>query len=105
MPDAVQIESPECERMCAVAPYSQKIGEFLEWVRDTHGAFLAVPHEHSEGCEDEDGDRMCGLHREELCYFGKSIPDLLAEFFEIDMDKVESERRAILAALQKGGKG
>lgn len=87
MPDAIQIESPECERMCAVAPYSQKIGEFLEWVRETHGAFLAV--------YDDNGRCHC---------FGKSPSELLAGFFEIDLNKVESERRAILAALAERGK-
>jgi hypothetical protein len=78
-------DAPECERMVAVAPESQKIGEFLDWL-GAQGIHLAA--------WDEDDDR---LHPH-----GESFERLLARYFEIDLAKVEQERRAILASLQEG---
>jgi len=66
------IQTPECDKLHAIADKSQVVGEFIEWVREKHGVHMP-----------------------------KSIDDLLADFFEIDQNKVEQEKRAILESLRK----
>jgi len=68
-------ETPELEKMRGVREESQKIGQFLDWLR-------------GEGMQIVDGD-------DEPLYL--SIEQLLAKYFEIDLEKVEEERRALLA--------
>lgn len=74
---------PECEKMSAVSDKSQVCGEFLEWLnaeKDLHlGSYT------SEGL-------MRGVN--------VKTEALLAEFFEIDLKKVEAERRAMIEGLQ-----
>ena len=66
------VETTECDRLAKVADDSQKIGDFLDWLQQEHDVELP--------------DR---------------IERLLAEYFDIDLDKVEQERRGLLAALQE----
>lgn len=74
---------PECEKMKAISEDSQKIGEFLEWL-DQHSMFVAE-------YDRRDFPQPIRLNREQL----------LAKYFKIDLNKVEKERRSILADLQK----
>lgn len=77
-------EYPECEKLKAASPKSQAIGEFLDWLEAEKGVQLARYPEDSE----------------RLVPFSFSTERLLAEFFGIDLDKVEDERRAMLSSLQ-----
>ena len=78
----IHIKTSECDKMLKVASDSQKIGEFLEWLQNEREITL---------CE-ENGDE----------FYPARIPieRLLAEYFEIDLDKVEAERSAILGGLR-----
>lgn len=78
-----QPECPECEKLSQVADKSQEIGNFLEWLQETHVICYW----------DED---YGGYSREY-----KSTEKWLAEYFDIDLDKVEEERRALLKWLQE----
>jgi hypothetical protein len=69
---------PECEKLNAVAEESNKIGEFLDWMQ-TEGLII--------GSYDNDGN-FYPLY--------KPINNLLADYFDIDLNKVEQERRALL---------
>lgn len=73
----------ELEKMHAVKEKSQAIGEFLEW--------LISDKELVIGRWDSDGT----LHPKYV-----SIENLLAEFFGIDLKKVEKEKRAILDKIR-----
>ena len=64
--------TPECDRLHAVVDKSQVIGKFLEWFCLEHQVVLP-----------------------------KSINNLLAEFFDIDEEKVEQEKRTILEQLRR----
>lgn len=88
-------ETPTLDRMRELKVKSQAIGEFLEWLQH-NGVQLMFYHEHSERCEDEDGDQMCGLSEDSLMPEHRGIERLLADFFEIDLKKVEEERTALL---------
>jgi len=73
---------PEHQRMSAVAGQSQVIGEFLDWL-PTIGVVLCEPWEES------------------FYPSGRTTTSLLAEFFGIDLNKIETEKRAMLAALRE----
>ena len=70
------------EKLRLVSDTSQRIGEFLEWLE---GKGLLICSEDGFG---------------ELGHCGKNTDVLLAEFFEIDRDKLEAEKRAIIASMQ-----
>jgi hypothetical protein len=78
---------PECEKMAAVKDKSQIIGEFLEWL--THERLIRV-----ELCVRND------IHDNLIpCY--PSTEELLAEFFDIDLNKIEKEKRQMLDELRR----
>ena len=78
-------EYPQCDKLLAVKDKSQVIGEFLEWLQGEKNLVIA---EWDYGDSNTDEDPLV-RHR-------FNIQELLAEFFEIDLVKVEEERRAIL---------
>jgi hypothetical protein len=81
-------ETPEHDKLHKIADKSQVIGEFLDWLPE-QGIHLA------RWVYDE------GYDRERLVTgAGKSNTALLAEFFEIDLDKIETEKRALLEHLR-----
>jgi hypothetical protein len=79
------IMMPESNKLLAVADISQKIGEFLEWLSGEQGYILAE--------WDENGDKLFPINPD--------INMLLAEYFNIDMNKVEEERKELLRAIQR----
>jgi hypothetical protein len=74
---------PECEKLQRVSADSQKIGDFLNWAQ-SNNIVLAIYTE-----------------EDELVPSHKPFEQLLAEYFNINLNKVEEERRAILSSLQK----
>lgn len=96
------LAAPECDKLLAVTPYSQKIGEFLQWLSDEEGVTLAQHHDHTFACDAPDGSghHDCNLRRGDLVPFYEDHERLLARFFNIDLNKVEQERRVLLDALQ-----
>ena len=98
------MSSPECDKALAIQSYSQKIGEFLDWLANEKRLQLG-----QWGKENYDQDKdwwPAGGPRttrstqefEPACY---SISELLAEFFEIDLNRVEQKKRAILEDLRR----
>lgn len=75
----------ECEKLVNVSEQSQKIGEFLDWLLNEKGYVLAKWN------ESRYTDRLLDQH--------VSINSLLADYFKIDLNKVELERRALLRDL------
>ena len=66
---------PECEKLAIVSDESQTIGVFLDWL-----------------CEEMDVNVEYDT--------GLTINELLAKFYDIDLNKVEEERRAILEYIR-----
>lgn len=83
---------PTLEKLREVHNESQKIGSFLEWLLNEKGIHLVRYHEHSEECH-EDGCRRSEHYAEDVRL---STEQLLADYFEIDLAKVEKERVALL---------
>lgn len=72
---------PECEKLAKVAPQSQQLGAFIEWLGST--------------------DRVIGVYGRDATFIRSvDIESLLAEYFNIDMKKVEAERRQMIAAIE-----
>ena len=78
----------ELKKLIAVKDKSQTIGEFLEWLQEEDYVLSFWV---------ERGQRPHTWY--ELSPLGKSVEQLLAEYFEIDLDKVEHERRVLLEKL------
>ncbi|RLC85436.1 MAG: hypothetical protein DRJ03_11670 [Chloroflexi bacterium] len=75
------IATPECDKLLAVQSASQSIGMFVKWIRE-HKKFILA---------DYLGDpEACGGY--ELFPDHTPVEELLAEYFDIDLDKVERER-------------
>jgi ribosomal protein S27AE len=79
-----QPECPECEKLSNVADESNRIGNFLDWLS-------------------EKDIRLCSYEEDAEMYFPMSsgVENLLAEYFEIDLNKVEKERMALLEWLRE----
>jgi hypothetical protein len=102
---------PEHERLREVTAKSQAIGEFLEWMSDEgirrmkyglyndlaiHGDAMHV----AEDCDVCDDYGFYEVTREGYVPDGRSIETLLADFFVIDRDKLEAEKRQMLEELR-----
>jgi hypothetical protein len=72
---------PEHEKLKAISEFSQKVHDFLEWCSEK-GWELAQ----------WEGDRMFPIR--------PGRDKILADFFEIDMDKIEAEKRAMLDLMR-----
>lgn len=75
---------PEHERMSAIVEKSQCIGEFLEWLNDVKRY------------------RICERTGGFVSFYpiNKSVENLLAEFFGIDLNKIEQEKREMLEEIR-----
>jgi hypothetical protein len=71
--------TPELQRLEKVKDESQAAGEFLAWLQ-------------------EQGFSLCRFDEEAECFYPsyEPIERLLASWLEIDLNKVEAEKRAIL---------
>jgi hypothetical protein len=78
-------EYPECEKMALITDKSQVIGEFMDWLL---GRYVLCQYKHP-------------LHGDWPVPQNVNIQKLLAEFFEIDLDKVDAEKKAMLEELRK----
>lgn len=82
-----QPQTPECDKLAAARPQAQVVGDFLTWLQD-EGIELATWGENDDGDE-----ALLPLHY--------NIEPLIAKFLDIDLNKVENERRAILDVIRK----
>lgn len=81
---------PEHEKLSAISDKSQAIYDFLMWCAEEKGAELATWAE--EGL-----DRMWPLNTAKR--------ELLAEYFGIDLNKLEDEKRAMLDEMRRANAG
>lgn len=85
--EVAKTPTPELDRMLEVAETSQEIGFFLDWLR-MQGMVVA---------QDVADPEHAPL--DQLVPIAITKEKLLAWYFGIDLNKVEEERRALLAAL------
>jgi hypothetical protein len=92
---------PEHVKLGLVHERSQACGEFLEWLLGEKGYHLGEYHKHTDACWPEgeshtDRRRICGTADSLLYPVSASVRRLLAEFFKIDEERLEAEKRTIL---------
>ena len=93
-PGPVMPETPECERMKKVQSQSQAIGDFLDWLQTEEDVTFATYGYREDGRKRKRNPNTLYPHH-------VNIEKTLAKFFDIDLDKVETEKRAILDALHE----
>jgi len=87
------MEYPELEKMKKIQDESQSIGQFIDWMEQKKQIWL---------CKYEDSDDKIDPRPMPI---SQGTQQLLAEYFEIDMVKVEEERRQILEDIRQKNKG
>jgi hypothetical protein len=75
---------PEHTKLKAIQPQSQKVGEFLEWLQTQSWEITKYSR-----------------NGEEYLPIYLSTEEILAKFFEIDLNKIETEKRAMLDEQRK----
>lgn len=82
------LEYPEHAKLQALGGRPQACGDFLAWLHDKKGLVL---------CEPQDTRQFEGYP-----YLPASVPThkLLAEYFEIDEDRLEAEKRRLLDGIR-----
>jgi len=97
-------EYPECEKLAIHRLYSEKIEEFVEWLRENK-IYLAKYHVHTQYCFEGDdellGNLECDADENELMQHTIPIRQLIATFFNIDLNRVEEERREMLEKIRE----
>lgn len=78
---------PEHDRLKALDGANQTVGNFIEWL-------------HEQGMEIGRFEKMRGFSDPQFVPITKSRDALLAEHFDIDRDKLEAEKRAMLDELR-----
>lgn len=81
-------EYPEHEKMSAVIEDSQRLGAFIDWMQG-RGYMIA---EWVDGEYRNSDQQLAPVH--------KSINEWLALFYEIDLTKIEEEKRAMLDEIR-----
>jgi hypothetical protein len=83
---------PEHEKLKAVSDTSQAIGEFLQWCEE-QGWHLAEYDSMAESLGVFSDDHQ-------LWPIRLGIEDILARYFDIDRDRLEAEKRAMLDEIR-----
>ena len=89
----MDVETPELDKQSEIihSGKAATVQDFIDWLLDEKQYVIAE-------WSDPDPD---GIRDQELFPVYTQREQLMADFFGIDRDKIESERRAILAALQE----
>jgi len=117
------METPECDKALKIQDESNNIGFFLDWLQE-QDIHLCSPHNHTEpacyryGDRDPNEDRYishdyagqakyigekeldCGSRQGEMICVRESFEKLLARYFNIDLNKIEKEKQAILKEIR-----
>lgn len=103
-----ELKLPEHEKQKKILDKAQIIGEFIDWLRYTNHYFLVRRQTQEEATAFLD-DKKYKINRENIAWeidhnpiiISMNPEPLLAEFFKIDLKKIEEEKRTILDHLDK----
>jgi hypothetical protein len=92
------LKCPECEKLAKVHEESQKIGFFLEWLFYAKGVLCKWHDARKEWVDEKHDDYFW----ESQGYYPirENIDQILADYFEIDMNKIDAERNALLNSIR-----
>lgn len=92
---------PEHEKLKVVTDQVDACGEFLDWLLGPQRYVIGEYHQHDEACGGNLTTPTCNLSTEFLRPAPVNTRKLLAKFFGIDEEKLEAEKRAMLADLKR----
>jgi len=92
-------EYPECEKMQKVKEKSQELGFFLEWLQNKY-TLCEYQNQVTHEYKDEDGNDWDTYTPESYFPSRDSINNILANYFNIDLNKVAEEQAQILKELR-----
>ena len=95
----MQSKYPMHAKLAAVKDQSQACGDFLDWL-SSKGLFLAAFHTHKTSCY-RLGLLTCGFSDRYPYRVGGQIDELLAQFFGVDLKKLELEKRKMAPSLRE----
>lgn len=92
-----KLATPMLDKVHKVHNQSQELGAFLEWLLENYTLTTLRRYRRTgEPMEDDDGHLMYSP-------VGSSVEEILAQYFDINLDQVEVERQAVLAQIQQEG--
>lgn len=91
-------EEREVDKMLKIKEKAQVAGEFLEWLQ-SKGYRICTYFKDKEYEKDEKDEDESGYYPAHI-----NIEQLLADFFGIDLEKVEKEKRKILDDIREKNK-
>ncbi len=80
-------ECPECDKMIGVQDQSDTLTSFVDWLNENGYTICTL-------------EKTDGYPREQYIPHRETYEKLFAEYFNIDLNKVEKERRALLEAIR-----
>lgn len=100
---------PEHDKVHKIVGLSQPLGEFLDWARGEGWHFcewVDTGVNHQRRIEDEEGGVTYDLvHETELLPIRLTVQEMLGRFFDIDLDKLYSEKEDMLDAQRRHSPG
>jgi len=90
---------PEHEKLTAIKANSQLLGEFLDWLHNSEGVwfFRQVP---TSDTVRQSGYGFDGTSVPTWLQDRRTVEELLAAFYEIDLLKLEEEKRVMLEKIR-----
>lgn len=88
---------PEHEKLKALDGKNETIGEFIEWLQGSGFQICHIPPEPEDGWEED----VPASYKENYQPSRFPVSAWIAKFFDIDPEKLESEKRAILDTLRE----
>ena len=96
---ANNIPTPELDKMLAIKDKSQAIGAFIEWLGHNGMVIARYASKEDEWADEGEEKVATGIDRGDLLPILNSV-EMLAKYFQIDLDKVDKEKLAILESLR-----
>ncbi len=109
------VKYPEHEKLARISEESQAIGEFLEWLKGGYegspGYQICVYHDGTYSTAAVIADALGGRESDREHDPSGYVPirertdQLLARYFGIDQEKIEKEKRQMLADIREANRG
>lgn len=98
----LKTKTPELDKQRSVLDQALLLSNFVDWL-DSKDRAIVDRHRHTAECDPPIESRLgiCGYRGGEYVPLNCSYERLFAEFFDIDLNLIEKERRALLKELKQ----
>lgn len=95
---------PEHEKLKALQGKNDVVGDFINWLYENNWQ-IARRHEHMDSCGEADKSfpymHQCGYVTGEMFRDRRSIETIIAEFFDIDAQRLSEEKDQMVREIQE----